>query len=148
MFRALAFLIVLAVAAPAAAQERFEQSTLSIVTDKGTLSFTVELAISPTQQSQGLMYRRSMAPDAGMLFVYSRPQPTSFWMKNTFIPLDMIFIGADGKIVNIKQRTVPQSLAPVRSKGDVLAVLDLNGGTSSRLGIKAGDTVRHETFGK
>lgn len=148
MYRALAFLILLAVAVPAAALEKFEKSTLSIATAKGTHDFTVELAISPTQQSQGLMYRRSMAPDAGMLFIYSRPQPVSFWMKNTFLPLDMIFIGADGKIVNIKQRTVPQSLAPVRSKGDVLAVLELNGGTSSRLGIKAGDTVRHETFGK
>lgn len=147
MFRALAFLFAFLLAAPAGALEKFEKSTLSIVTAKGTHDFTVELAISPTQQSQGLMYRRRMAPDAGMLFVYSRPQPASFWMKNTFIPLDMIFIGADGKIVNIKQRTVPQSLAPVRSKGDVLGVLELNGGTSSRLGIKAGDRVRHETFG-
>ena len=147
MFRALAFLFVFVLAAPAGALEQFERSTLSIVTAKGTQTFQIELAVSPAQQSQGLMYRRKMAPDAGMLFVYSRPQPVSFWMKNTFIPLDMIFIATDGRIVNIQQRTVPQSLAPVRSKGEVLAVLELNGGTSSRLGIKAGDTVRHETFG-
>ena len=142
-----AFLIAFVVALDAGALERFEKSTLSIVTAKGPTAFHVEMAISPTQQAQGLMYRRSMSADAGMLFVYHRPQPASFWMKNTFIPLDMIFIGADGRIVNIRQRTVPQSLTPVRSRGDVLAVLELNGGTSSRLGIKAGDEVRHEIFG-
>ena len=142
-----AFLIAFVVALDAGALERFEKSTLSIVTAKGPTAFHVEMAISPTQQAQGLMYRRSMPADAGMLFVYNRPQPASFWMKNTFIPLDMIFIGADGRIVNIRQRTVPQSLTPVRSRGDVLAVLELNGGTSSRLGIKAGDEVRHEIFG-
>lgn len=148
MLRALAFLIVAVFAAPAAAQtETFETSSLSIVTAAGEQRFAVELAVTPRQQSQGLMYRRKMAADAGMLFVYNRPQPVSFWMKNTFIPLDMLFIAADGRIVNIKQRTVPHSLKPVRSKGDVLAVLELNGGTVSRLGIKPGDEVRHEVFG-
>jgi hypothetical protein len=147
MFRALAFLAAFAVAANAAALEKFEKSALSIVTAGGEKTFEVEIAKTPQQQAQGLMYRRSMAADAGMLFVYARPQRVSYWMKNTFIPLDMLFIAADGRIVNIRQRTVPHSLAPVRSDGEVLAVLELNGGTTSRLGIKAGDAVRHEIFG-
>ena len=144
---ALAFAFLCLLAANAAALENFEKSVLSIETAKGFQEFEVELAITPAQQSQGLMYRRDMAPKAGMLFVYNRPQPLSFWMKNTFIPLDMIFIAADGRILNIRQRTVPHSLAPVRSKGDALAVLELNGGTTSRLGIKPGDRVRHDVFG-
>jgi uncharacterized membrane protein (UPF0127 family) len=146
MFRAVAFLFMFAVAADAAALERFEKSEISIDTAQGSKTFQVEVAKTPKQQAQGLMYRRSMAADAGMLFVYESPQPASYWMKNTFIPLDMLFIGADGRIVNIRQRTVPRSLTPVRSDGDVIAVLELNGGTSARLGIKAGDRVRHTIF--
>ena len=147
MVRVLAFAFLCLFAANAAALEKFEKSALSIKTAKGVQTFEVELAITPAQQSQGLMYRRDMAPKAGMLFVYDRPQPMSFWMKNTFIPLDMIFIAADGRIINIRQRTVPHSLTPVRSKGNALAVLELNGGTTSRLGIKPGDRVRHKIFG-
>ena len=147
MLRALAFLAAFTLAANAAALERFEKSALSIITAKGEAKFEIEIAETPQQQAQGLMYRRSMPANAGMLFIYARPQPASYWMKNTFIPLDMLFIGTDGRIVNIRQRTVPHSLAPVRSDGEVLAVLELNGGTTSRLGIKAGDAVRHEIFG-
>ena len=148
MFRPLALLLVFAVASGAAALETFETSELSIVTRKGEATFRVEIAKTPTQQAQGLMYRRSLPADAGMLFVYDRPQPVAFWMKNTFIPLDMLFIAPDGRIANIKQRTVPHSLTPVRSRGKVIAVLELNGGTSARLGIAPGDTVRHPVFEK
>lgn len=146
MLRAAAFLFALFVAVGAAALERFETSELSIETANGTYDFHVEIAKTQSQQAQGLMFRRSMPPDAGMLFVYDTPQPASFWMKNTFIPLDMLFIGADGRIVNIRARTVPQSLTPVTSAGKVLAVLELNGGTTARLGITAGDRVRHAIF--
>lgn len=148
MMRAVAFLLTLLVATGAAALERFEKSELTIVTKNGPQVFEVEIAETVAQHAQGLMYRRSMPANAGMLFTYKAPQAASFWMKNTFIPLDMIFIGQDGRIVNIKQRTVPHSLTPVRSKGKVLAILELNGGTSARLGIKAGDEVRHEIFKK
>lgn len=147
MLRTVAFLLILVAATGAAALEKFATGTLSVVSAKGEHSFTVEIAKTPKQQSQGLMYRRKMAADAGMLFVYERPQSVSYWMKNTFIPLDMIFIGKDGRIESIRQRTVPQSLTPVRSRGKVLAVLELNGGTVSRLGIKPGDAVRHQMFG-
>jgi len=146
MLRIFALAFICLFAAKATALEKFEKSILSIETAKGVHKFEVELAVTPAQHSQGLMHRLNMAPKSGMLFVYSRPQPVSFWMKNTFIPLDMIFIAADGKIINIRQRTVPHSLIPVRSKANALAVLELNGGTASSLNIQPGDRVRHEVF--
>ena len=132
---------------PAGALERFEWSELVVETADGPRTFRVELAVSPQQQAQGLMFRRQMDADAGMLFPYDRPQKVSFWMKNTFIPLDMLFIAADGTIESIRERTVPHSEEPVRSIGKVRAVLELNSGSASRLRIKPGDRVRHAIFG-
>ncbi len=126
----------------------FDKSSLEIETKTGTHKFTVEMAVSDRQQAQGLMFRRSMAPNAGMLFDYKRPTRITMWMKNTYIPLDMIFIGADGRINNIAQRTVPLSEATIPSRGRALAVLEVNGGTASRLGIKPGDRVIHPIFKK
>jgi uncharacterized membrane protein (UPF0127 family) len=126
----------------------FEKSSLRIETKSGVHKFTVEMAVSDRQQAQGLMFRRSMAPDAGMLFDYKRPTRITMWMKNTYIPLDMIFIGADGRIINIAQRTVPQSETTIPSRGLALAVLEVNGGTAARLGIKPGDRVIHPIFKK
>ncbi|MEK9679261.1 MAG: DUF192 domain-containing protein [Rhodospirillaceae bacterium] len=126
----------------------FDKSSLEIETKTGTHKFTVEMAVSDRQQAQGLMFRRSMAPNAGMLFDYKRPTRITMWMKNTYIPLDMIFIGADGRIINIAQRTVPLSEATIPSRGRALAVLEVNGGTASRLGIKPGDRVIHPIFKK
>ncbi len=132
----------------AAAQEIFEKSELVIVTSAGPKTFQIEIAKSPRQQAQGLMFRRTMAADAGMLFPYASPQRMAFWMKNTYIPLDLLFIAADGRIESIQQRAVPHSLEPIRSRGKVLAVLELNGGTVSRLNIKPGDRVEHAVFEK
>ena len=125
----------------------FPKSKLTIKTAKGAHKFDIEMAVSRAQQSQGLMYRRSLPADAGMLFDYRIPQRIMMWMKNTLIPLDMVFIGADGRVVNIVERTIPQSVATVSSKGKVRAVLEVNGGTASRLGIKPGDHVSHKIFG-
>ena len=127
--------------------ETFETGPLAIETAGGRVDFTVELAATPAQRQQGLMYRRKLARDAGMLFDYGRVQPVAMWMKNTFIPLDMLFIGEDGNIVRIAQRTVPHSLAVVASGDPVRAVLELKGGSAARFGIKPGDRVRHEIFG-
>ncbi len=132
----------------AVAQESFAKSELVIVTAAGPQTFRIEIAKSARQQVQGLMYRRHLAADAGMLFPYDSPRRLSFWMKNTFIPLDLLFIAADGRIVTIQERAVPHSLAPIRSRGKVLAVLELNGGTASRLNIKPGDRVKHPIFEK
>ncbi len=127
--------------------ETFETSPLAIETADGRIDFTVELAISQAQMRQGLMYRRKLARDAGMLFVYGWPRPSSMWMKNTYIPLDMLFIDSDGWIVRIAERTVPQSLAVISSGAPVRGVLELNGGSAARFGIAPGDRVRHEVFG-
>ena len=125
----------------------FSKSGLEIESGEKTHEFVVELALSHRQQMQGLMFRRSMAPDAGMLFVYGRNEPTAMWMKNTYIPLDIVFIAADGRIVKIAERTVPLSLATISSGGPVVGVLELNAGTTSRLGIKPGDRVRAKALG-
>src|SRR5262249_29729412 len=109
--------------------------------------FTVELARTSEERAVGLMFRTAMAPERGMLFAYDREQPVSMWMKNTFIPLDMLFIRADGRIANIAEWTTPRSLDEIASKGPVKAVLELNGGTAARLGLKPGDQVRHSLFG-
>lgn len=120
----------------------FDTVSLAVVTDAGRHEFKVELALTPEQRSQGLMYRREMAADAGMLFDFdSRPGRASMWMKNTLIPLDMLFIKSGGEIESIAERTVPHSLEAVSSRGSVRYVLELNGGTVARLGIGPGDRV-------
>ena len=124
----------------------FERSTLTIQTERGSHKFNVELATTPDQLSVGLMYRRSLAVDTGMLFDYSRPQKVAMWMKNTLIPLDMVFIDASGTVAHISERAVPKSLQTISSKVPVRAVLELNGGTVARLKIKIGDRIRHVIF--
>jgi uncharacterized protein len=125
----------------------FDKSKLAIKSSKKIHNFVVEMATSNQQQAQGLMYRRSMAADAGMLFDYGSLQRIRMWMKNTYIPLDMIFIDQDGKIINIAERTIPHSQAVIASKGRARAILEVNGGTTSRLGLKPGDQVLHPIFG-
>lgn len=138
-------------APPARAQSAAAEAAASelwIETRQGRrVHFTVELALTPEQQSRGLMFRESMPPDAGMLFVFDSVRPVAFWMKNTPLPLDMLFIGADGRIVNIAARTTPFSTAQVPSAGPVRAVLEINGGVSALLGIAPGDRVIHPALG-
>jgi uncharacterized membrane protein (UPF0127 family) len=133
------------IAAPALGQavlSNFETDDLTIVTDSGRHEFHVELALTSEQRSQGLMYRREMAKDAGMLFDFGpHAGRASMWMKNTFIPLDMIFIRADGEVESIAERTTPHSLEAISSRRPVRYVLELVGGTASRLGIEPGDRV-------
>ena len=147
--RPLSALLLLIGASASLAQQlqSFPTADLTIETAGGPRKFHVELATSPPQLEQGLMFRRTLAPDAGMLFDFKTPSPVSMWMKNTFIPLDMVFIDAGGRIINIAERTVPQSLDPVAAAGPARAVLEVNGGTASRLGIKPGDRVLFPIFG-
>jgi uncharacterized membrane protein (UPF0127 family) len=121
-----------------------EQVPLTIQSASGTHRFTVEVAETPEQQAQGLMNRQSLAPDRGMIFPRNPPGDASFWMKNTLIPLDLIFIRADGTIARIAEKTVPLSLDPVPSLEPVVAVLEIPGGRSAELGVKAGDKVSWE----
>lgn len=104
--------------------------------------FTVEVARTADQQAQGLMYRERLDSEAGMIFPFPSPRPASFWMRNTLIPLDMIFIRADGTIARIAANTVPHSEQPESSGEPVAAVLELRGGRAAELGIREGDRVR------
>lgn len=137
------------VAPPSLAQPQptLPQSDLVIQTAKGPQRFRVELADNDQSRSRGMMFRTSMAPDAGMLFDFKQEQMASFWMRNTLLPLDMLFIKADGTILNIHQRAIPRDETGINSVGPVRAVLEVNGGTTARLGIKAGDKVEHAIFG-
>ncbi len=114
---------------------------LQIVSAGRTHKFTVEVAQTPEEQAQGLMFRKRVGPNEGMLFPFHPPRPASFWMKNTLIPLDMIFIKEDGTIESIAVNTTPLSEASTTSRGTVAAVLELAGGRSQALGLKAGDRV-------
>ncbi len=144
----LAAAAVFALAGAARAQlATFPKGKLVIETAKGKFPFDIELALSPPQMVQGLMFRRALAADAGMLFDYGSPQPITMWMKNTLIPLDMIFIANDGKVVDFHERAVPMSLDTIETKVPARAVLEVNAGTVARLGVQVGDTVHHLSFG-
>jgi uncharacterized protein len=136
--------LVLPLAGPAGAQQLQQ---LEIQSKNGTHVFGVEMAVTPEEQARGLMFRRELPEKQGMLFDFKREQPTSFWMKNTYVPLDMIFIRADGRILNIAENTMPLSEALVSSSGPVRAVLEVIAGTTRKLGIAAGDRVVHPIFG-
>jgi len=147
--RALLLLLALS-AAPLGARAElatFSVTKIVIETEKGKFAFNVELAVTQAQMGQGLMYRRALAPDAGMLFDYGEPQAIAKNMKNILIPLDLVFVGADGKVVYIRERAVPLSLDPIVSAMPARALLEVNGGTVARLGLKTGDVVHHAFFG-
>ena len=124
------------------AMETFPVAPLTIETKGGAQKFTVEVATTRKQLAQGLMFRRKMAADAGMVFAYKHTGQISMWMKNTLIPLDMLFIDSAGKITKIVARTTPMSQEIIASDGPVRAVLELNSGMTSRLSIKTGDWIK------
>lgn len=128
-------------------QTKWRVQPVVVETQSGRHRFSAEIADTRKLRALGLMFRRKMAPDRGMLFDFRRDEEVSMWMKNTFIPLDMIFIRADGTIHHIVENTVPHSLENISSGGRVRAVLEVNAGTAKRLGMKPGDIVRHGLFG-
>lgn len=121
------------------AQTGLEQVHLTIHSAGGDHRFTVEVARTPAQQQAGLMFRRSLAGDRGMIFPYDPPQDVAFWMKNTLIPLDMVFIRADGTIARIAANTAPETLDTVPAGEPIAAVLEIRGGRAAELGIRSGD---------
>ncbi|KAA2214979.1 DUF192 domain-containing protein [Teichococcus oryzae] len=136
-------------AAQDAAQPRLPTEPLFITTRDGRRhAFTVEMALTPEQQTVGLMFRREVKPDEGMLFDWGTPRDSAMWMRNTLVSLDMVFIAADGRIHRIAERTVPLSLATVESRGPVRATLELAAGTAERLGLRVGDRVENRIFGQ
>jgi uncharacterized membrane protein (UPF0127 family) len=132
---------------PTGPQPTLSREPLTITDDNGHAhAFQVELAMTPQEQETGLMFRKSVPAETGMLFVFPAVQPEPFWMKNTLVPLDMVFINPDGTIRAIAENTVPFSLAPVDSGGPVLAVLELQGGITAKDNISVGDRVTAAQF--
>jgi len=122
------------------------EQTLEIASKTGVHIFSVEIVDNDADRAKGLMYRRELPEGRGMLFDFHRDQEVSFWMQNTYISLDMIFIRGDGQILRIEENTVPLSTRMIPSRGAVRAVLEVIGGTSRKLGIAPGDRVASPTF--
>ena len=134
--------------AQTAAQKELPKEKLVIVTSDGVAHpFNVEMAITPTEQETGLMFRKSVPEDGGMLFDWGEPRDSTMWMRNTVAPLDMLFINPDGSIRHIAEDTTPESLATIPSDGPVRATLEVAAGTAARLHIKVGDHVQQRVFG-
>jgi uncharacterized protein len=131
--------VLLLAASPAAALEKFATSELTIESASGPHKFSIELALSEPQMEQGLMWRPVLPADHGMLFDFGAPTRVTMWMKNTLIPLDMLFLDPEGRIVDIHEHAVPRSTDIIAGKVPARYVVELNGGTVARLGIKLGD---------
>jgi len=142
-----AALLFLALTGCSPGQEGHPATKVVIDTPKGPVTFMVEVAADQASREKGLMYRTKLAPNAGMLFDFKEEGWQAFWMKNTPLPLDMIFIRADGTISTIAEETVPYSEEPIPSSEPVRAVLEINGGRSRALGIAPGERVHAEIFG-
>lgn len=143
----LALLSLSLLLATAAVAQTLETSPLAIRSDETEHVFTVEIANDSEEIRRGLMDRTEMAPDAGMLFDFGEPREANMWMKDTILPLDMLFITADGQVIAIAHDTVPGSLRTINPGVSVKGVLELNAGTAARLGIEPGDIVEHPIFG-
>jgi uncharacterized protein len=139
-------IVALAVLGSASRLSAVDLQPLEIVSKTGVHTFAVEMALTPEEQAKGLMFRRELPEGQGMLFDFQREQPATFWMKNTYVSLDMIFIRADGRILRIAENTVPLSETLVPSGGPVRAVLEVVAGTAAKLGIAPGDRVAHPIF--
>jgi uncharacterized membrane protein (UPF0127 family) len=124
-----------------------QEERLELVTASGVHALDIEIAATPEKQALGLMFRTSLPDTKGMLFQHSAPNELSMWMRNTYIPLDMVFIRADGTVHRIEARTEPLSERIIASEGPVTAVLEIAGGAAERMGLKPGDKVRHPYFG-
>jgi uncharacterized membrane protein (UPF0127 family) len=132
----------------APAQPESGLGTLEIVTASGSHEFSVEVMRSGPQRERGLMFRRYLPQDRGMLFDFGVERPIMMWMKNTYLPLDMIFIGRTGKVVGVAKDAEPLSEKIIPSGAPAYGVLEVNAGTAAQIGVKIGDSVRHPMFGR
>lgn len=125
-----------------------ETSTLVLKTETGEYPYTVELATTDIERARGLMFRRVLPETHGMLFVYDQPREIGMWMRNTYIPLDMVFIDARSRVHRIETHTEPFSTTLIPSEGPVAAVLELNAGETEKIGLRPGDEVIHPALGR
>jgi uncharacterized membrane protein (UPF0127 family) len=142
--RALAAALLILSASPGAA---CAPDIIEVEAGDRAIAFFVEIADEPEERARGLMFRRDLPQDAGMLFLWPEPAPRTFWMKNTPLSLDMLFIGADGRICGLIERAEPMTLDPRPSGCDAIAVLEIHGGLAERHGVEIGARVRHPAFG-
>jgi uncharacterized membrane protein (UPF0127 family) len=138
--------LALALGGAAPLQAEMRKDVLKLITASGEHVFDVDVASTSAQKARGLMFRRSLADNAGMIFPYDPPQEATMWMKNTYISLDMVFIRADGTVHRIEAGTEPFSEAVIASNGEVAAVLEIKAGIAQRIGLKPGDKVVHQLF--
>lgn len=122
-------------------------TTIVLKTETGDHSFDIEVMTTFQERARGLMFRRSLPENSGMLFLYDRPEPAGMWMKNTFIPLDMVFIAPGGTVHRIEKNTEPFSTETISSDGSIIAVLELNAGAADRIKLKPGDRVIYPGLG-
>lgn len=137
--------LVCVLAAPASAA--CSDDKVTVVGDWGQANFSVDVADDPQERAQGLMFVEDMPTLAGMLFIYERPQAVSFWMKNTLIPLDMLFVSPRGEVLALHENAIPGDLTPIPGGDGVQMVLEINGGMAARLGVEVGDVLQHPSFG-
>jgi uncharacterized membrane protein (UPF0127 family) len=136
-----------ALAAPCAHGWAAGAGTVVLETDSGPHSYSVEIATTDGERARGLMFRRTLPEASGMLFLYDEPQRVDMWMRNTYIPLDMVFITADGRVDRIETNTEPFSTDIIMSDGEVVGVLELNAGQAVKIGLQPGDRVIHPGLG-
>ena len=132
-------------AAPVAAAV-CDQQSVGLRGDWGQARFSVEIADDAAERSRGLMFRESLPGSAGMLFIYDSPQTLSFWMRNTLIPLDLLFIDSRGVVQRVYENAIPGDETPIRGGDNLLGVLEINGGLARRMGISPGTQLRHPAF--
>ena len=144
MIRCIAALLIVVGVGPVAAACRAD--LVQLRGSWGETRFVVELADTPETRSRGLMFRESMPQGSGMLFVYEQPRRAGFWMKNTLIPLDMLFVDRNGTVTRIHHQAIPGDLTTVDGGDSVFAVLEINGGLAARYGITTGSQMRHPVF--
>ncbi|KAE9631731.1 DUF192 domain-containing protein [Parasedimentitalea maritima] len=143
---AAAFTLVLAAAVPGLTHAQCKADRVDLRGDWGQASFSIEIADDNEERARGLMFRENMPRGAGMLFVYEYPQRASFWMKNTLIPLDIIFTDESGVVTHVHSDAVPGDLTPIPGGDNVLAVLEINAGLTALYGISVGTEMRHSVF--
>ncbi len=145
--RAILATIFLFLSAISVAAAPCQQGQVNLRGDWGQVGFAVEVVDTVESRAKGLMFVETMPRFSGMLFVYDSPRPVKFWMKNTLIPLDMVFIDETGTVTRIRENAIPQDLTPIDGGSGVQVVLEINGGMASTLGITVGSQVQHPAFG-
>ena len=138
--------LLLALLLPGAAEAACRSDTVELRGPWGQARFAIELADDPAERARGLMFRESLPQSSGMLFVYEAPQRATFWMKNTLIPLDMVFLDPAGRVLGVHAMARPGDETIIDGGPGVLGVLEINGGLAARLGIAEGSELRHPAF--